>query len=276
MINSNNIDAIILNAFQEDMPYGDITAEAIIDSKHVSKAELIAKSEGVLCGMDVFVRVFSLLGDVEVKVIKKDGELIQNQDRVALIEGNTRNILAGERTALNIIQRMSGIATHTRKAVEKVQHTECTVVDTRKTTPGFRVLEKAAVLCGGGSNHRNGLSDGILIKDNHITAAGGVAEAIAQVRKNASHVHRIEIEVESIQMVNEAMDAGADILLLDNMTLEQMKESVEIVNSRALTEASGNMTLERIAAVAETGVDLISMGSIIYNSDVVDLSLKFL
>lgn len=276
MTNFNKIDGIIQNAFMEDMPYGDITAEAIIDTKHTSKAQLLAKSEGVLCGMEVFARVFALLGGVEVKILKKDGEWIKSGDKVARLEGNTRNLLAGERTALNILQRMSGIATHTRMAVEKVKDTHCTIVDTRKTTPGFRVLEKAAVRCGGGANHRNGLSDGILIKDNHIQAAGGVAKAIQQVRKNASHVHRIEIEVETIPMVKEAMGADADILLLDNMSLEEMREAVEIIQGRALTEASGNMDLDRIEDVARTGVDFISMGSIIYNSNVVDLSLKFI
>lgn len=273
---SKEIDRLIERALQEDMPYGDATAEAVIPKDHISKAQLIAKSDGTLCGLEIFARVFEHLGNVRIRCLKEDGMKMKKGELVAELEGNTQSLLAGERTALNILQRMSGIATRTRLAVEKVAHTPCTIVDTRKTTPGFRLFEKLAVRCGGGSNHRFSLSDGILIKDNHIAAAGSVTEAVQKAKMHASFVHKIEVEVESLQMVEEALSAGADVILLDNMPLEKMEEAVNKIGKQALVEASGNMHMDQIAKVAETGVDFISMGSITYDAGVLDLSLRFL
>ncbi|MBF7097484.1 carboxylating nicotinate-nucleotide diphosphorylase [Alkalibacter mobilis] len=274
-MNLNEIDDLLRSAIKEDMPYGDITTESIIGENHASSAKLISKSAGILSGTMPFERVFKILGDVEIEFFKKDGDELKPGELTGILKGNTRNILSGERIALNILQRMSGIATETNKVVRMVSHTKCKILDTRKTTPNFRIFEKAAVLSGGGTNHRHCLSDGILIKDNHILAAGGISKAVEMARKNASFVHKIEVETENIQMVEEALSVKADIIMLDNMSIEIMKEAVRIIDGKALVEASGNITTENVVQIAETGVDYVSMGSIIYNSDVLDVSLKF-
>lgn len=275
MIYFKQIDRFIEQALLEDMPNGDVTSEAVIPDGHTTTAQLIAKADGVLCGLDLFSRVFEHLGLVQIRKFKRDGMQIQRGDVLAELEGDTKTILAGERTALNILQRMSGIATRTRMAVDQVAHTQCKIVDTRKTTPGFRMFEKMAVRCGGGSNHRFNLSDGILIKDNHIAAAGSLTEAVLRAKRNAPFVYKVEVEVESLEMVEEALEAEADVILLDNMSLDNMRAAVQRIGNRALVEASGNMTLDHIVRVAETGVDRISMGSIIYDGGVLDVSLRF-
>lgn len=275
MIYFKQIDRFIEQALLEDMPSGDVTSEAVIPDGHTTIAQLIAKEDGVLCGLDLFSRVFEHLGQVQIRKFRSDGMGIQRGDLLAELEGDTKTILSGERTALNILQRMSGIATRTRLAVDQVAHTQCKIVDTRKTTPGFRIFEKMAVRCGGGNNHRFSLSDGILIKDNHIAAAGSLTEAVLRAKKYAPFVHKVEVEAESLEMVEEALEAGADVILLDNMSLENMRAAVQRIGNQVLIEASGNMTLDYIVQVAETGVDMISMGSIIYDGGVLDVSLRF-
>lgn len=268
------VDEIILNALREDIPDEDITTNSIVDENLKSTVDLIAKEEGILAGLEVFKRVFTILGDVEVELFKKDGDLIKIGEVIARITGNTRKILSGERTALNFLQRMSGIATLTNRICEKIKDTKTKLLDTRKTTPNLRILEKYAVRVGGGCNHRFNLSDGVLIKDNHINAAGGIKKAIQMVRENTSFVRKIEVETENIEMVIEALEAGADIIMLDNMTIETMKKAVEIVKGRAILEASGNITIENIKSVVDTGVDYISTGTITHSSKVLDLSMK--
>ncbi len=274
MMNYLNTDEAILSALKEDVTNEDITTTSVIDKNSKSIVDLFAKEDGIIAGLQVFERVFTLLGDVEVKFYKKDGDKIEPKTLIATIKGNTRNILIGERTALNFLQRMSGIATITRKFVDKLQGTEAKLLDTRKTTPNMRVFEKYSVRVGGGHNHRFNLSDGILLKDNHISAAGGVKNAVNAAKEAASFVRKIEIEVENLQMLEEALAAKADIVMLDNMDLETMKKAVNIVNGRALTEASGNVSLDTIASIAATGVDYISTGYITHSAKILDLSMK--
>ncbi|WP_102399494.1 carboxylating nicotinate-nucleotide diphosphorylase [Haloimpatiens massiliensis] len=273
-MNYLNTDEAILSALKEDVTNEDITTTSVIDKNSKSIVDLFAKEDGIIAGLQVFERVFTLLGDVEVKFYKKDGDKIEPKTLIATIKGNTRNILIGERTALNFLQRMSGIATITRKFVDKLQGTEAKLLDTRKTTPNMRVFEKYSVRVGGGHNHRFNLSDGILLKDNHISAAGGVKNAVNAAKEAASFVRKIEIEVENLQMLEEALAAKADIVMLDNMDLETMKKAVNIVNGRALTEASGNVSLDTIASIAATGVDYISTGYITHSAKILDLSMK--
>ncbi len=274
MMNYLSIDEAILSALKEDVTNEDITTTSVIDENSKSIVELFAKEDGIIVGLQVFERVFTLLGDVEVKFYKKDGDKVEPKTLIATIEGNTRNILIGERTALNFLQRMSGIATITRKFVDKLQGTQTKLLDTRKTTPNMRVFEKYSVRVGGGHNHRFNLSDGILLKDNHISAAGGVKNAVQAARGAASFVRKIEVEVENLQMLEEALDAKADIIMLDNMDLETMKKAVTMVNGKALTEASGNVNLDTVASIAATGVDYISTGYITHSAKILDLSMK--
>ena len=273
-MNSLTIDNIIINALKEDGAYDDITTNSIISSKDKCKVELIAKEDGVLCGTEVFERVFEILGDASVNFSVYDGENIKNGQVIGEIRGSTRSVLSGERVALNILQRMSGIATLTSRFVERLQGTKAKLLDTRKTTPNFRILERYAVKIGGGENHRYNLSDGVLIKDNHIAAAGGIKNAIDMTRKNISFVKKIEVETESLKQVEEAILAKADIIMLDNMDINTIRKALSIINGKALTEVSGNVNLETIGPLAETGVDYISTGYITHSYKVLDLSMK--
>lgn len=271
----SDIDRIIINSIKEDMPSGDITTDNIIDEKAKSDAKMIAKDSGVIAGLDVAKRVFELL-DPEVVFEKhvKEGQWVNKGDVIVTIHGNSRALLKGERTALNLLQRLSGIATKTREYADKIKHLKAKVVDTRKTTPGLRILEKYAVRVGGGTNHRFCLSDGVLIKDNHIKAAGGIKKAIELVRDKIPHTIKIEVETETIDEVMEAIDGKADIIMLDNMGLDIMKEAVKIINGKAIVEASGNVNLNSIVDIAETGVDIISVGSLTHSVNAFDISMK--
>lgn len=271
----SDIDNIIINSIKEDMPSGDITTDNIIDENANSDARMIAKNSGVIAGLDIAKRVFELL-DKNVKFEKNvsEGQWVNRGDVIATICGNTRALLKGERTALNILQRLSGIATKTRQYADKIKHVKAKVVDTRKTTPGIRVLEKYAVRVGGGTNHRFCLSDGVLIKDNHIKAAGGIKKAIDLVRDKIPHTIKIEVETETIDEVLEAIDGNADIIMLDNMGLDIMKEAVKIINGKAIVEASGNVNLDSVVGIAETGVDIISVGSLTHSVNAFDISMK--
>lgn len=268
------VDNLLKNALCEDMPDEDITTNYTISKSSCSTVDLIVKEDGIIAGLDVFKRVFFLLGDVEVEFFISDGTSVKSGQVIGKLTGNTRNILSGERTALNYLQRMSGIATLTSKFTEKLIGTNAKLLDTRKTTPNMRIFEKYAVKSGGGCNHRFNLSDGVLLKDNHISAAGGVKEAIQTVRKNVSFVRKIEVEVENFSQLNEALEAKADIIMLDNMSIENMKKAVQLINKKALIEASGNITLDNIAEVAKTGVDFISTGAVTHSYKVLDLSMK--
>lgn len=274
MLNFLIIDNIILNALKEDIPYGDISTDCIIDEASSSIVDLIAKEEGVIAGLLVFERVFTLLGNVKVIFYKKEGEKVFPGDLIAKLQGSTKSLLTGERTALNFLQRMSGIATLTSQYCEKLNGSKTTLLDTRKTTPGLRILEKYAVTVGGGMNHRFNLSDGVMLKDNHIAAAGGILNAVEAVRKNSSFVRKIEVEVENLDMVREALEAGVDIIMLDNMSFEQISEAIAIINGRALTECSGNVTLNTIEKIAQSGVDFVSVGELTHSSKILDLSMK--
>lgn len=273
-MNSLIIDEIIINSLKEDGAYDDITSNPIIKKSSDCTVDLIAKEDGIIAGCEVFKRVFELLGRVEVEFYVNDGQKIKNGEMIAKITGSTYNVLSGERTALNLLQRMSGIATITNKFVEKLKGTGTKLLDTRKTTPNLRTLEKYAVKIGGGENHRYNLSDGVLIKDNHIAAAGGIKEAVSLVRADVSFVKKIEVETESIEQVKEALEAGADIIMLDNMKLDMIVESLKIIDGRALTEVSGNVNLETIEALANTGVNYISTGYITHSVKALDLSMK--
>lgn len=271
----SNIDNIIINSIKEDMPSGDITTDNIIDENSQSDAKMIAKDSGVIAGLDVAKRVFELLdSEVVFEKLVKEGQWVNKGDVIATIHGNTRALLKGERTALNLLQRLSGIATKTREYADKIKHLKAKVVDTRKTTPGLRILEKYAVRVGGGTNHRFCLSDGVLIKDNHIKAAGGIKKAIDLVRDKIPHTIKIEVETETIEEVLEAIDGKADIIMLDNMGLDIMKEAVKIINGRAIVEGSGNVNLNSIVGIAETGVDIISVGSLTHSVNAFDISMK--
>ncbi len=275
-MNYIGLDKLILEALSEDLGTGDITTESCIPAGAVSTGVFRAKMEGVFCGMAVLERVFKLVDpSVAVTAHIKDGDEVKYGDSIATVTGPSRSVLAGERVALNLVQHMSGVATATRKAVKAVEGTGCIIVDTRKMTPGLRVLEKYAVKAGGGNNHRFNLADGILIKDNHIVAAGGISEAIAAVRRNAPHTLRVEIEAETVAQVRECLAAGADIIMLDNMSVPDMRECVKLIAGRALTEASGNMGERDLREVAETGVNYISIGALTHSVTALDISLKF-
>jgi len=274
MINYLVVDKIIKNALIEDIPSEDITTNSIIDTESVSTVELLCKEEGIIAGLEVFKRVFEILGNVEVEFYKCDGEKVYPKDKVGFLKGSTRNLLMGERIALNLLQRMSGIATLTNKFVNEIKHTNAKLLDTRKTTPNLRILEKYSVKIGGGCNHRFNLSDGVMLKDNHISAAGGIKNAVELARKNSSFVRKIEVETENIEMVKEAIEAKADIIMLDNMNLELAKEAVKLINKRALTEFSGNVELSNIKEIAEIGVDYISVGALTHSAKILDFSMK--
>ncbi|NLM73046.1 MAG: carboxylating nicotinate-nucleotide diphosphorylase [Clostridiaceae bacterium] len=270
------VDDIIKRALKEDMPMGDITTDSTVGPDEISSARLVAKEDGVIAGLEIFKRVFSFLDpQIYTENYVVDGDRIKAGDIIMRLSGNSRAMLKAERTALNILQRMSGIATATRKFADILEGTSSKIVDTRKTCPGIRYLDKYAVRVGGGTNHRFCLSDGVLIKDNHIKAAGGITEAVKRARKAVPHTIRIEVETESIEQVKEALAAGADIIMLDNMSTEAMKEAVDFINGRALTEASGNITVERALEIARTGVDLISSGSLTHSVKALDISLRF-
>ncbi len=269
-----SIDKILTDAINEDALYGDITTTAITGDFSRCTVDLIAKEDGIIAGLDVFKRVFELLGEVEVELFYKDGDLVRQGLIIAKLQGDTHNILVGERLALNLLQRMSGIATTTNKLVKLIEGTKTKLLDTRKTTPNLRMLEKYAVKSGGGTNHRFNLSDGVLIKDNHIAAAGGIKNAVERVRESVSFVRKIEVETESIEQVKEALEAGADIIMLDNMSLEMMEEAVKLIGKKALTEASGNVTEKNIREIAETGVDYISLGMLTHSVMSLDISMK--
>ncbi|WP_271813964.1 carboxylating nicotinate-nucleotide diphosphorylase [Clostridium beijerinckii] len=274
MINYLVIDKIIKDALIEDCPNEDITTNSIIGEESISTVELICKEEGIVAGLEVFKRVFDLLGNVEIEFYKCDGDNVHVKDKIAFLKGNTRSLLVGERIALNLLQRMSGIATLTNRFIQEIKHTKIKLLDTRKTTPNLRILEKYSVKIGGGCNHRFNLSDGVMIKDNHISAAGGIKKAIELTRKNSSFVRKIEVETENLEMVQEALLAGADIIMLDNMGLEIAKEAVEIIGKRALIEFSGNVELNNIKEIAEIGVDYISVGALTHSAKILDFSLK--
>lgn len=270
-----NQDPLILQALREDISSEDVTTNAILRSACPGTADLICKQDGVIAGLHVFERTFYLLNpETEITFFCEDGDTVTKGQKLAELKGDMRVLLTGERTALNYLQRMSGIATYTRNTATLLEGTGIKLLDTRKTTPNMRIFEKYAVRIGGGHNHRYNLSDGILIKDNHIGAAGGVKKAIELAKEYAPFVRKIEVEVENMDMVREAVEAGADIIMLDNMNLEQMKEAVQYINGRAETECSGNMTKENIAKIAEAGVNYVSSGALTHSAPILDLSLK--
>jgi nicotinate-nucleotide pyrophosphorylase (carboxylating) len=274
MMNYLVIDKIIKDALIEDIPSEDITTNSIIDTKSISTVELICKEEGIIAGLEVFKRVFDILGNVEVELYKCDGDKVYPKDKVGFLKGSTRNLLMGERIALNLLQRMSGIATLTNKFVNEIKHTNAKLLDTRKTTPNIRVLEKYSVKVGGGCNHRFNLSDGVMLKDNHISAAGGIKNAVELARRNSSFVRKIEVETENLEMVKEALEAEADIIMLDNMSLDLAPKAVKLINKKALIEFSGNVELNNIKKIAEIGVDYISVGALTHSAKILDFSMK--
>ena len=269
-----NVDDKIRLALQEDITGEDVTTAAIIRENTRSRVQLICKQDGILAGRPVFKRTFELLGETEFETFFNEGDHIKKGDLIATVTGDARILLSGERVALNYLQRMSGIATLTHSLVSELKGSHTKLLDTRKTTPGMRVFEKYAVKVGGGCNHRFNLSDGILIKDNHIGAAGGVKEAIRLAKEYAPFVRKIEVEVENLEMLEEALEAGADIIMLDNMPNEMMKEAVSLVNGRAETECSGNVTKARLKEIAEIGVDYVSCGALTHSAPILDFSLK--
>ncbi len=276
MLNRFELEDIIKTALKEDIALGDITTDSLIDPSSTSSAVYIAKDDGIIAGLFVAERVFKII-DEDIEFVKKvnDGERVKKGDIIAQIKGSTSALLKAERTSLNYLQHLSGIATKTGMFVEKLKGLKTKVVDTRKTTPGLRALEKYAVKMGGGTNHRFCLSDGVLIKDNHIKAAGGVKKAIEKVRANIPHTIKIEVETETIEQVKEALDAKADIIMLDNMSLDQMKEAVVLIDGKATVEASGNVNLNSIREIAETGVDIISVGELTHTVKAFDISMRF-
>lgn len=268
-------DPLILQALQEDITGEDVTTNAILPEDSRGQAELLAKADGVIAGLAVFARAFTLLDEgVEVRFTVKDGDTVRKGQKLADVTGSMRSILSAERVGLNYLQRMSGIATYTRQIAKMLEGSRVKLVDTRKTTPNMRVFEKYAVTVGGGGNHRYNLSDGVLLKDNHIGAAGGVKRAVAMAKAYAPFVRKIEVETENLDMVREAVEAGADIIMLDNMSHDMMKEAVAIIDGRAETECSGNVTKENIAALIDIGVDYISSGALTHSAPILDLSLK--
>lgn len=272
------VDKILTGALQEDVGSGDITTRSTVAPEKRAHGRYIAKESGVLCGLFICERVFSLVGgDVKFTPLFSEGDFVNKGDVIATVEGNARNILVGERVGLNLLQHMSGIATMTKKTVDAVKGTNVKIADTRKATPGLRILEKYAVRVGGGTNHRFNLSDGVLIKDNHIIASGSIKNAVASAKKNVPHTVKIEVETENSDQINEALEAGADIIMLDNMSTDDMKKAVGIIGGRALTEASGNMgdkSSDELLSVAKTGVDIISVGALTHSVHAMDISLK--
>ena len=274
-LNQFYVDNLIKEAISEDINYIDVSADYLIPEDQRNDSYFVAKADGVLCGLDIAMRVFTLLDDTFTYTVhKNDGDEVKAGDLIVEFNGKTACLLKGERTALNIIQHMSGIATATNKAVKLCEGTNASVTDTRKTLPGLRALQKYAVVCGGGKNHRYNLSDGAMLKDNHIDAGGGITNAVNILRSELGHMVKIEVETRNFDEVKEAIEAGADIIMLDNMTNAQMKECVEYIDGRAKTEASGNITLDNIAEVAKTGVDIISLGALTHSVKAFDISMK--
>lgn len=268
-------DKYIKMALEEDISNEDISTNAVMPEYKKGEVELICKQDGIIAGLDVFKRVFQLLDpSASIKLYVKDGDNVSKGEKAAIITGDVRVLLSGERIALNYLQRMSGIATYTAEVVKMLHGSKTKLLDTRKTTPCMRIFEKYAVTVGGGLNHRYNLSDGVLLKDNHINAAGGVKEAIAAAKKYASFVHKIEVETENIAMVEEAAEAGADIIMLDNMSAAEMKKAVELIDGRAQTECSGNITKENIENIIAVGVDYISSGALTHSAPILDISMK--
>lgn len=270
-----NMDEAILAALREDITSEDITTNAVMREAVQGEVELLCKQDGVIAGLDVFFRVFVLLDEkTTAEFFVKDGDPVKKGQLLAKIRGDIRVLLSGERTALNFLQRMSGIATYTRQVADLLKGSRTKLLDTRKTTPNMRIFEKYAVRMGGGYNHRYNLSDGILLKDNHIAAAGSVKKAVEMAKEYAPFVRKIEVEVETLDMVKEAVEAGADIIMLDNMTKEQMQEAVAYIDGRAETECSGNVTRESVSSLVSIGVDYISSGALTHSAPILDLSLK--
>ncbi len=276
MINPIYVDNIIKTALLEDINYLDTTTDYLIDEQQENSARFLAKSDGVLCGIDIAIRVFEILQPqgFEAKVYKHDGDKLKKGDIIAEIHGKTRALLKGERTALNLIQHMSGIATATNRAVEIIKGTKASIADTRKTLPGMRPLQKYAVTVGGGRNHRYNLSDAAMLKDNHVDAGGGIKNAVAKLKSKLGHMTKIELEVRNLDELRQALEAKVDVIMLDNMSCEMMREAVEITNGQAMLEASGGITDETLRDIAETGVDIISMGAITHSVTAFDISLK--
>lgn len=270
-----NIDDLILMALKEDISSEDITTNSVMREKKLGTVQLICKQDGVIAGLEIFKRVFELLDrETITKLYFKDGDRVKKGDLLGEVEGDIRVLLSGERTALNYLQRMSGIATYTNNMVKLLEGSSVKLLDTRKTTPNMRIFEKYAVKVGGGNNHRYNLSDGILLKDNHIDAAGGVTNAIKMAKEYVPFVRKIEVEVENLDMLKEALEAGADIIMLDNMTPEMMKEAVKLTRGKAVTECSGNITKENIQTIIDTGVDYVSSGALTHSAPILDVSLK--
>ncbi len=271
------IDPLLLAALREDISNEDVSTNAVIREETPGEVELLAKQDGVIAGLDVFARVFTLLDErTEVTFLCKDGDAVRSGQLLGRVRGDIRVLLSGERVALNLLQRMSGIATCAREMAAALQGTHTRLLDTRKTTPGLRILEKYAVRVGGGYNHRFNLSDGVLLKDNHIAAAGGVREAVRLAREYAPFLQKVEVEVETLEMVDEAVAAGADVIMLDNMSVEDMREAVRRIAGRAQTECSGNVTREKLQALADIGVDYISSGALTHSAPILDISMKHL
>ncbi len=270
-----NMDDYILHALKEDITSEDVSTNAVMPQKKQGTAQLICKADGIICGLEVFERTFALLdSDFRFETEVKDGDAVKSGQLLGTLFGDIRALLSGERTALNYLQRMSGIATVTSEYAKELAGTKTVLLDTRKTTPNMRPFEKYAVTVGGGRNHRYNLSDGVLLKDNHIGAAGSVSNAIKMAREYAPFVRKIEIETETLEQVREALDAGADIIMLDNMNNATMKKAVEMIGTKAQTECSGNVTKERLKEIAEIGVDFVSSGALTHSAPVLDVSLK--
>ena len=268
-------DQLIRMALQEDITSEDVSTNAVMPTATKGTVELIAKEDGVIAGLDIYARVFTILDEkTEIDFHCKDGDEVKKGELMATVTGDIRVLLSGERVALNYLQRMSGIATYTRQVAQLLEGSKVTLLDTRKTTPNCRVFEKYAVRVGGGCNHRYNLSDGVLLKDNHIGAAGSVTKAIQMAKAYAPFVRKIEIEVETLEQVKEAVEAGADIIMLDNMTPEVMKQAVELIDGRAQTECSGNITKENIQKIREIGVDFVSSGALTHSAPILDISMK--
>ncbi len=270
-----NVDPLILGALKEDITSEDVSTNSVMPHPQAGEVDLICKQDGIICGMQVFERVFTLLDeDTKVEFFVQDGEEVKAGQLMAKVHGDIRTLLCGERTALNYLQRMSGIATYTHEVASLLAGSKTKLLDTRKTTPNNRIFEKYAVRTGGGNNHRYNLSDGVLLKDNHIGAAGGVKQAIAAAKEYAPFVRKIEVEVENQQMVEEAVEAGADIIMLDNMDTDALKKAIAFINGRAEIEVSGNVTKENIARLVDLGVDFISSGALTHSAPIMDISLK--
>lgn len=270
-----NVDKFILSALKEDISSEDVSTNAVMPDSVPGEVDLVCKEDGIICGLQVFARVFELLDEkTESLFFVKDGDKVKAGDLMGKVRGDIRVLLSGERTALNYLQRMSGIATYTNSIAKLLEGTGIKLLDTRKTSPNNRIFEKYAVRAGGGNNHRYNLSDGVLLKDNHIGAAGGVAKAIAMAKAYAPFVRKIEVEVENLDMVREAVNAGADIIMLDNMSTEEMREAIKVIDKKAEIEISGNVTKENIGRLTELGVDYISSGALTHSAPIMDISMK--